>query len=196
LYGDFATAQPVAKLSDLTITSLAVEADPDPGKFTVIDARMDETATAAVLFGLVGATINSAQNASEDEAKAAPLMPVATSLDMKALITKAIIDRLTERQALPLSPDRESASHTLVVDLGEWGLIRRSQGDVLMRTFLNINVVVENAKGRKLYGPERSRSIGGREEPLNMYTPEVFKADMEELALKAGREIANKIIYR
>ena len=67
-----AAAKEVAQLSDIAITSLAVEVVDADADFEVVDARMDETATAAVFFGLVGATINSANNNAEDDKKEAP----------------------------------------------------------------------------------------------------------------------------
>lgn len=188
---------PKTELKDIPIGSLAYRVNAAPEKFTVIDSRMDETATAAVLFGIVGATLNSAANNSEDQAKAAPLAATAASLDLAKLIGQSLRERLASRGTIVLADAPESASHILVLAIGEWGLVRRAQKpDPLMRTFLKLNMSIEDRKARTVWGPQREHTIGQLNAELGAFTPEIFKAEMENLATNVGQQIANKINYR
>ena len=47
------------RLGDFPIDSLSISVEDDDADLTVIYSRMEETATAAVLFGIVGSAINS-----------------------------------------------------------------------------------------------------------------------------------------
>jgi hypothetical protein len=47
-----------------------------------------------------------------------------------------------------------------------------------------------------VWGPQREHAIGQLNAELSEFTPEVFRAEMEALAARAGNSIANKIIYR
>ncbi|HYD87572.1 MAG TPA: hypothetical protein VEA80_08870 [Vitreimonas sp.] len=186
-----------ARLGDIQITSLAIDVSPEHSEFEVIDARMDETATAAVFFGMIGAVVNSADNNIEDQQKAEPLVPTAESIDLDTLITQALTERLASRNAVPLAESADGASNTLLVEIGEWGLIRRSQRpDTTMRAFLKLNVSVLDARGRRVFGPERQHSIGQMTAELSDFTPEAFRAEMEALAVRAGQQVANTVIYR
>ena len=98
-----ASPPPPAQLGDIEIGTLAIQVVDSDGGFNVIDARMDETATAAVFFGMIGATINSAANNSEDSAKAAPLREAAANLDLINLIGDSIRTRLASRDAVALA---------------------------------------------------------------------------------------------
>lgn len=76
------------------IQTLRVETRRSASEFNVIEARMDETATATVLFGAVGAVANSVRNNIEDKQKAAVLQETAVAIDRNTLINQALIDRL------------------------------------------------------------------------------------------------------
>jgi hypothetical protein len=158
---------------------------------------MDETATAAVFFGMVGAVINSADNNAEDSAKADPLRPAAAAVDLDGLILQALTDRLSARNAALLAPTPDGASHTLLIEVGDWGLIRRAQRpDASMRAFLKLNLSILDARGRRVWGPQREHSVGGLTAELPGFTPDVFKTEMEALAGRTGQQIANRLIYR
>jgi hypothetical protein len=183
-------------LRDITITSLATDVKDDDDAFEIIYSRMDETATAAVFFGMVGAIASSAIHANEDDAREDPLRATADSLELRRLIHEALNARLQARGAVPLAPP-ESASHTLVVDIGEWGLVRRAQlPDTTMRAYLKLNISLVDPRGRRVWGPQREHSVGQLNGDLSEFTPEVFRAEMEALAARAGNSVANKIIYR
>lgn len=184
-------------LHDIQIGSLSINVDDSEDEFTVIDSRMDETATAGVFFGLIGATINSAVNNSEDAAKADPLRSTAAEIDLRSLIESAIRERLTARQAIPLSDSPAAATHTLIVKIGEWGLVRRAQHpDTFMRSFLKLDVSIVDARGRVVWRSQREHSIGQLNAELSAFTPEVLRSEMSAVASRAGQQVANTLIYR
>jgi hypothetical protein len=183
------------RLADIQITSLATQVSDENAGFELIDRRMDETGTAGVMFGIVGAVVSSAHTAAQDDATAAPLVPTANSIDLDGLILQAINARLQERGTVPLA--ESGASHTLLVEIGEWGLVRRAaMPDLAMRTYIKLNVSVLDAEGRRVFGPERYHGIGQLNAPVADFTPDVFRAETEALAAQMGRQVANTIIYR
>jgi hypothetical protein len=185
------------ELRDIQIESLAIAVRDGDGEFNVIDARMDETGTAAAFFGLVGAVANSAANNVEDQNAADPYRAAADLIDLETLIGQAIVARLQERNPVPLAATPEAASHTLVVEYGDWGLIRRAQRpDMAVRTFLKLNISIVDARGRRVWGITRDHSVGQTALALQSYPADLFKTEMEALAARAGQGIANRIIYR
>jgi hypothetical protein len=190
-------AQPSADLGDVEIQSLSLQIDDEDSAFTVVDSRMDETGTAAVFFGLIGATINSIDNNSEDDAKAEPLKATAEALDVPNLVMQALRARLEARGGVELAGTPDGASHTLIVEIGEWGLVRRaSRPSTEMRTFLKLTLRMVDARNRAAWGPQRENSIGPFNAELAEFTPEVFQSEMEALAVRAGEHVANLLIYR
>lgn len=190
-----AHAQNNAQLRDIQISSLATRVDDEDKEFEVIFSRMDETATAAVFFGIIGAVANSADNNAEDAERAEPYLAMADSIDLQGLIAAALNERLASRNPVPLAA--EGASHTLLVEIGEWGLIRRAQlPDTQMRAFLKVNLSLLDSRGRRVWGPQREHSVGQLSAELQDLPPDVLRAEIEELARRAGVQAANRIIYR
>lgn len=186
-----------AALRNAPISALATEVKEDDSEFEVIFSRMDETATAAVFFGMIGAVANSAINNSEDDERAAPLRETAAAIDLDGIISEALTARLASRDAVQLASAENAASHTLVVEIGEWGLVRRAQlPDTSMRAFLKLNLSLVDARGRRVWGPQREHSVGQMSGELADFTPELLRTEMEELARRAGNQVANRIIYR
>lgn len=191
-----AFAQPEASLGDIEIRTLFVEVSDHDSNYTVVDARMDETATAAVFFGVLGAAASSAGAASSDDKKADTLRDAAAKIDLKSLITEAVVSTLSSRGGAPLASDRAGASHTLVIDIRNWGLLRRSQEDNLMRAFLNLTLSLEDEKGRVVWKKERDNHVSQEADVFEAFTEERFTREMEMLAEKSGQYVAYQIIYR
>jgi hypothetical protein len=185
-----------ATLSSIAFTSIAVVTSDADGNYTLIDSRFDETATAGALFGLAGAAINSSVNAGEDDAKADRFRETAATIDLSGMIGTSAKELLTARANPPLAPSKEEASHTLLVEIRDWGLIRSSRDDPRLRVFLNLSWKVLNAKGEAVFEKKRENAVGSNLRLLDEHTNETFKAEMEALAAKAGPLIAYQIIYR
>lgn len=190
-----ARAQNNAQLRDIQITSLATSVDDEDREFEIIFSRMDETATAAVFFGIIGAVANSAANNAEDDERAAPYLLTAEAIDLDGIVANALNERLAAR--IPELLASEGASHTLLVEIGEWGLIRRaSLPDTQMRAFLKLNISLLDARGRRVWGPQREHSVGQLSADMAEFTPEIMRTEIEQLAARAGHQVANRVIYR
>src|SRR5262245_47060241 len=83
-------AEQLAPLSSIKFENLCVEISAQDSNFTVVDARMDETMTAGVFFGVVGAGVNSAANAGADDKKADTLREAAAKIDVKGILEESL----------------------------------------------------------------------------------------------------------
>ncbi|NHK27293.1 hypothetical protein FF098_005195 [Parvularcula flava] len=191
-----ASAQEKDDLGGVDIKALHVEMEDAVGNYTVINERMDETATAAVLFGVAGAVVNSAQNNAQDNETADIWRGTAEGLEIGALIEAALLAKLTSSNSVSLTDDANAASHKLVIDLQDWGLTRRSKDSEELRAFINVNVKVLDEKDRTIWRDYPNRV--GKFSSTNTldFTDEVFASELEELARKTGESIAYGIIYR
>lgn len=185
-----AQAKETERLGPVEIKSLSVSSEDSPGNFTVIDSRMQETATAAVLGGLIGAGINSAINKDEDDQKAERFVEAAEAVDVKALVTASIIETLEARD-FPLS---DPSSHKLAIEIKDWGLTRISFREPQASVFLTVRVVLN--QDRKVIWDSHVKESGASKELLADITPEEFSDQITALARKTGKRIAYEIIYR
>lgn len=186
---------PVA-LSSIAFASIAVKTSSDDSNYTVIDSRFDETSTAGALFGVLGASISSGVNAGEDNKKADKFREAAAKIDLAAIITQSASDLLAARANPPLALSNEDASHTLLIEIRNWGLIRSGKDDPRLRAFLNLSWKVLDADGDVVFEKKRENAVGPTLRPLDEYTDEILTAEMEALAAKAGPLIAYQIVYR
>lgn len=195
--GALASVGPRAEdLDGVRIDALAVVMEDAEGDYTVIDERMDETGTAGALFGLIGAAANSAHNNAQDASTADRWRETAAGLDIGAMVEAALLATLAGSDAVVLTDDADAASHTLFVNVQDWGLGRTSQETDDLRAFLKINVRVEDAKGRTVWKDhpvKRGRFASG---DLSRFTDEIFVRELTRLAEKSGKSIAYEIIYR
>jgi len=185
-----AEAKETETLGPVEIKSLSVSADESAGNFTVIDSRMQETATAAVLGGLIGAGINSAINKDEDDRKAERFAEAAKAVDIQALVTASIIETLEARD-FPLA---DPSSHKLAIEIKDWGLTRISFREPEASVFLTVRVVLN--KDRTVFWDTHVKESGASKELLVDITPEEFSEQITALARKTGKRIAYEIIYR
>lgn len=181
------------KLGDFPIEALVVRVDPKDDDFQVIYSRMEETTTAAVAFGIIGAAVNSGINGSEDSDRAKKYKVAADSIDLSEIIHAEVISRL-EKKEFPLASDIANGSHTLNVEIKEWGLRKVAFDESEVTTFIRMRLTVR--EGKKLLWEKWHKQSGKEEILLSVYTAEDFAVNMEKLAKKTGRRIANEIIYR
>lgn len=191
-----AKKQDAAALSSIAFSSIAVETSAADSNFTVIDSRFDETATAGALLGVLGASLNSGINAGEDNKKADRFREAAARIDLAGLISKSASDRLSARANPPLAATKADASHVLLIELRNWGLIRADRDDPRLRTFLNLSWKIVDAKGATVFEKKRENAVSPALRTLDEFNDEVLRAEMETLASKAGQQIAYQIIYR
>ncbi len=182
--------------SSIVITSIAVETSAADSNYTVVDSRFDETATAGALFGVLGASISSGINAGEDNKKADRFREAAAKIDLAGIINKSSSDLLAARADPPLARSKEEASHALLIEVRNWGLIRSTQDDPRLRVFLNLTWKVLDAEGNLVFEKKRENAVGPTLRLLDEYTNEILTAEIETLAAKAGPLIAYQIVYR
>ena len=173
--------------TDLKPISVDIEASFDD--FTLIDARMTETATAAVLFGVIGAGINSGINADQDRKKAAHYVPTAQEIDLAEILQSSILSVLEKRGYASQS----GSDFNLSLEVKRWGLSRTSFEDSNFAPFLVIDV--ELADGRELKWEERMKESATDTYALPDMTPELFDQEMRALTVKTGKRIAYEILY-
>jgi hypothetical protein len=185
-----------AALSTIEFASIAVETSSEDSNFTVIDSRFDETATAGAFLGVLGASVNSGINAGEDNKKADRFREAAAKIDLAGLISKSASDRLAVRANPPLAASKADASHVLVIELRNWGLIRADRDDPRLRTFLNLSWKIVDQKGATVFEKKRENAVSPTLRALEEVNDQVLTTEMETLASKAGQQIAYQIIYR
>jgi hypothetical protein len=173
-----------------------VELSASDSNFTVIDSRFDETATAGVLLGVVGASINSSINASEDDKKADAFRAGAATIDLAGVISGSATETLMARGTPTVAPSKTDASHVLLIEIRNWGLGRAAKDDPRLRTFVNLTWKVLDGKGKVVFEKERENSVAPTLRRLEEFNDEILKSEVETLAKKAGRQIAYQIIYR
>jgi len=188
--------QPAQTLAAIGISAIAIEVAADDSNFTVIDSRFDETATAGALLGVLGASINSGINAGEDDRKADPFRAGAAGIDLAAILRASAGDTLAARANPPVAEGKADASHSLIIEIHNWGLIRASREDPRLRAFLNLSWKIADAKGKTVFEKKRENAVAPELRPLADHSDETLKADVEALAAKAGALIAYQIIYR
>jgi hypothetical protein len=185
-----AEAKETETLGPVEIKSLSVSADGSGGNFTVIDSRMQETATAAVIAGLIGAGINSAINKEEDDSKAERFVEAAEAVDIEALVTASIVETLEARDF----PMADPSSHKLTIEIKDWGLTRISFREPQASVFLTVRVVLK--KDLTVFWDTHVKESGASKELLADITPEEFSEQITALARKTGKRVAFEIIYR
>ncbi|MFZ5618173.1 MAG: hypothetical protein ACOZAA_12735, partial [Pseudomonadota bacterium] len=195
-FSQASVAAPALPLSDIELSTVFIDVDDHDSNFTVVDARYDETATAAALFGLAGAALNSAANASQDDAKADTLRSAAKAIDIKGILERNLTETLGRRGELDIKTEKSAATHAIVVGIHNWGLSRMDRDDKRMRTFLNLSIRILDAKGHVVWEKTRENSVGQNPRLFEEFNSERLTSDMETLAAKAGQYIGNQINYR
>lgn len=188
-----ASAQDKSKLGNVTIVSLFHAVDLSGASFQVVDSRFEETATAVVLFGIIGGLVNSGINGDEDHKKSLPYADAVAKLEPGRILNEKLGQTLAAR-AQPLAPSAKGASHSLSVEIKEWGLTRTSMRDERVTTFIRLHLVMK--QGNKVVWDTYMKDSWGRAAMLSEMTNEMLVEDIESLAAKMGERIAYEIIYR
>lgn len=190
------SAAPPDDLQGVEIDDIFLVMTNEQGNYTVINARMDETATAAVFFGIAGAVANSAINNSQDEEMASRWSEVAARLDISGLLEASFLETLNKSQAVSVAPDKDGASHTLRIALKDWGLIRRNRESGEFRAFINVNVLMTDKKKKTVWRSYPNRVGKFVSADLEDFSDDVFERELTTLAQRVGQNIAYEIIYR
>ena len=158
-----------------------------------MDSRFEETATATVFFGIIGGLVNSGITGGEDHQKSLPYADAVAKLEPGRILNEKFGATLAAR-AHPLAPAEKGASHSLRIEIKEWGLTRTAMRDERLTTFIRLHVVMN--QGNKVVWDTYMKDSGGRAALLPDITSEMLIEDIESLAAKMGERIAYEIIYR
>ncbi len=191
-----AIAKQETQLAEIEFETLFIEISEEDSNFTVVDARMDETATAAVFFGVLGAGLTSAGNAAHDDKKADTLREAAAKIDLSSLLLDAMNQTFASSEDIAMASGQDMASHTLVVEIRNWGLLRKNKESQEMRSFLNLTLKIRDNKNEIIWEKKRENAVGDKSSLFEDYTEEKLTSEMEAVAEKTGRYIAYQFIYR
>ena len=180
------------RLGDFPIDSLSISVEDDDADLTVIYSRMEETATAAVLFGIVGSAINSGINADEDAGRADLFRHLEDELELASLVETSLTETLQNKDFSIVAEGEES--HVLSVDIRQWGLIKVSFQDDRVRAYLRLRITMKD--GRQTVWDVYENETGREAAFFDEYTPEKLKEELEALAINSGKRVAYEIIYR
>ncbi len=185
---------------DIPLTvSLEIEA---VGKFEIIHSRAESTATGAVLFGLIGAGISESNRAGKDKRRKEAIAPFLDNMACAPMLIEATEERLDEkgfklRTVDAGDPNEPDVAYVIVLKIGTCGFkMMDSQTDeVAAFVVAEYHILKPGQKKPK----KRSRMlITGKHrqswEAL-VASPEVANAEFAAIKIKAGRRLANKVIY-
>ena len=182
-------------LEEGAITALFVAVEPSADAFTVVDKRLDETATAAAFFGLVGAVVNSEINSSQDQKIADQWREAASAIDVGAKV-KASLDATLTARSFAIAADEDAASHVLTLTIKEWGLIRESRETTALRAFINTRIDLRDERGRTIWTGYKNKVNDRSFEDRDQITDAVFTGDIGVVAKDLGESIAYELLYR
>jgi len=188
-----ASAQDTSRLTNFPIGSLFHGTDISGARFEVVDSRFEEDATATVLFGIVGGLVNSGITGSEDAKKAEPYADAVKKLEPGRILSEKFAATLAARE-FPVAAAEKGATHTLRIEIKEWGLTRTSMRDLRLTPFIRLHVVMK--QGKKVVWDTYMKDSWDRSAMLPQTTNEMLVEDIENLAAKLGERIAYEIIYR
>ncbi|MEZ5921610.1 MAG: hypothetical protein R3C60_09705 [Parvularculaceae bacterium] len=183
-------------LGEIDFFNLYVEVDSSDRNFTVIDSRYEETGTGAALFGIAGALATSAAAAGSDNKKAEPLREAAEAIPLEALISDAVKSKITSKGEIEIADSEDAATHRLIINIHNYGLLRRAKDDPRLRAFLNLSWEVVDNKGRILFEKKRENTSAPDAYTLDEFTPDTLQSEFEVIAPKAGEFIGSQINYR
>ena len=193
-------ASPALSLASEGRVLLRIE---DDGEFEVLHARAENSGTSTVLFGLIGYGIEEGTRSNKDKVREEAIAGHLTDTDCRAGFESALVDRLREKGFEPTvvtgkQKTDESFDWVLKIRILACGFKKTDTTAEELSTFHLSTYELES--GTKKLSEDRvdllltGTQIGSWEQILS----DTIVADEEYLSVKnkAGRRIANKLIYR
>jgi len=181
---------------------------PAEGEFTVFYERAKATATPALMFGLIGASIASAHNKSEDEQLAKGMSNYLDGFSCRSVFKESLVKSLTESglfseiQVFDKEPDTAQLSKydaVLIFEISNWGIriVERGQTE-LMSSFVELEAKMVHSSTSNVIWDEHDTVLGQKKRTLGSYQndKESCMKDIQEAAEDSGRRMANILIYR
>lgn len=169
--------------------------------FDVLYHRAESTATGAVFLGLVGAGIEEGVRGGKDTAKKKQLLEFLDEPSCKAVFVNSFTTKLTNKNYRVVELDRSKKStvdYMLEVKIDACGFKMTNSNTRLMSAFMSIRTVLKDRDGDDL-GLDKSFLIVSKTERTFesfLKNTEFIVSDFEYVQKKAGKRLANKIIYQ
>jgi len=172
------------------------------GKFEVLHSRAKSTATGAALFGLIGAGIEEGNRAGKDKKREEEIIPLLEDTTCSPVLINAMAERLSEKGFKLHAPDAgiqavgeiQNILHLKIVACG-FKMVDSGTEDMAAFVAAKYYVIEPKQKKPKKMSPllifGKTRSIW----EAILSNPESANAEFAAVKVKAGRRLANKIIY-
>lgn len=173
------------------------------GEFTVFDERARATGTPAVLFGLVGAAVASAANASADEESANSLAAFLEHAECRGRFQAAFERTLAESKRISAEPKpdlvhakQSGADAVVIFRIESCGFRLVSQESLEMAAFIDLSARLELSNG-EVGWDDRETVIATTHTTLAglKREPALARRLFEEVLDDAGRRMANNLLY-
>jgi hypothetical protein len=172
-----------------------------PGVFDVVYHRVDPAGAGSAAAGLLGAAIQTSHQNSKDEEKQSLLQPHVSIDNCGDILIQAFQDKITKKQ-LPASlieSSKELDKGSLVLEISVDGCGFRLTDSVggLMSSHLLGKMRLTRKGESKPVLEERIFVTGKQQLTFNelLREPELLDPYLEAVLKKAGKRIANKVIY-
>jgi hypothetical protein len=179
---------------------------PKEGEATVIFERARATAGPAFMFGLVGATIASAGNATMDSNKAKTVRPLLKDFSCRTVLFNAFqralsaSGRFAEIRLLDKAPDAKAGDApdgVVTLAIHDWGLRLMQQDSEQLSAFVEIEADLRGIREQRWLWDEHDSFLSGRAHNLSEYQGDgaLLKAELTDAIERAGGELAGQLAY-
>ena len=171
----------------------------DPGEFEILYSRANSTATGAVLGGFIGAAVESGVRSGQDQDREALILPHLqdSSCSSQVLngLTKALSRKNIEASVIEEVSDSSQIGKTLTLELSGCGFKLTDSTMMLVSAYIEVDAVLKDGSSEVL---DEKILIQGREQ-FTFHSlsenPDALNKQLDKVRTKAGKRIANKIIY-
>lgn len=188
------------------VKKLAVVVPSEP-EFTVIYERAKATAAPAALFGIIGATVASGYNQSQDNAKAKVLVPEPGGLSYRSIFLESLCKtlkdagRFDEVKVFDKELDSEDISrHDAVVtfNMKYCGVRMANRETDQLASFIELEIMMIQTHDNQTLWDEHEVALGKGRHSFYSYkgNKELLQNDLKETAESAGFSMANRLIYQ
>jgi hypothetical protein len=179
---------------------------PNDGEFVVLLDRATATPAPAVLFGLVGAAIASAHNASRDKEKMTLLKPDLADFSARATFTEAFVQTLqasgrrNDVYLLEATPDNKESKNfdaVLTFNVLSWGLRLPNRDDERLAPFIELEITMNRYSDNQTLWNMHDTFLGQKRSYFSEYKDDgsMLRKELRETVANAGARMATKIIY-
>jgi len=179
---------------------------PNDGEFIVLLDRATATPAPAVLFGLVGAAIASAHNASRDTEKMTALNPHLTDFSARATFAETfgqtlnVSGRQNNVYLLEAPPDDNESKNfdaVLTFNILTWGLRLPNRDEERLAPFIELETTLRRSSDNQTLWDMHDTFLGQKRTFFSDYKEDapMLRKELKETVANAGARMATKIIY-